>query len=83
VNASRVYLAGRLQGAGLVTHVVVDGIGVCGAEGFLNAAPRPAVASCALCKAVLLYVGAPASSLLEDEWLCGSARNPEAEGRAE
>jgi hypothetical protein len=67
----------------LVTHVVVDGSGVCGAEGFLNAAPRPAVATCALCKAVLLYVGAPASTLLEDEWLCGSARNPEPEGRAE
>jgi hypothetical protein len=32
---------------------------------------------------VLLYVGAPASTVLEDEWLCGSARKPEAEGRAE
>ncbi|HYG66525.1 MAG TPA: hypothetical protein VD838_02665 [Anaeromyxobacteraceae bacterium] len=60
----------------MVTHVVVDGIGVCGAEGALDAAPKPALATCAICKAVLLYVGAPASTLIEDQWpleQCGGA----------
>ena len=52
----------------MVTHVVVDGIGVCGAEGALEAAPKPALATCAICKAVLLYVGAPVSTLVEDQW---------------
>jgi hypothetical protein len=55
---------------------------VCGVTGLMNTAPKPALATCALCRAVLLHLGAPASALLEDDWL-GHSASKDAEGSGE